>query len=44
MTPFGTNVYAPAFSCEEFAIARREDLLWDFPDHSELIMRPTRDD
>jgi len=41
---FGTNVCAPAFSYEEFAIARREDLLRDFPDHAALIMRLTRDD
>jgi predicted cupin superfamily sugar epimerase len=33
---FGTNVCAPAFSYEEFAIARREDLLRDFPDHTDL--------
>ena len=41
---FGTNVCAPAFSYEEFAIARREDLLRDFPDHADLIIRLTRDD
>jgi predicted cupin superfamily sugar epimerase len=41
---FGTNVYAPAFSYEEYAIARREDLLRDFPDHADLIIRLTRDD
>ena len=41
---FGTNVCAPAFSCEEFAIARREDLLRDFPDHADLIIRLTRED
>jgi len=41
---FGTNVCAPAFSYEEFAIARREDLLRDFPDHADVIIRLTRDD
>ena len=41
---FGTNVCAPAFSYEEFTIARREDLLRDFPDHADLIIRLTRDD
>jgi predicted cupin superfamily sugar epimerase len=40
---FGTNVCAPSFSFEEFKIARREDLLRDFPDHADLIMRLTRD-
>jgi len=40
---FGTNVCAPAFSWEEFAIARREDLLRDFPQHADLIIRLTRD-
>ena len=41
---FGANVCAPAFSYEEFAIARREELLRDFPDHGDLIIRLTRDD
>jgi predicted cupin superfamily sugar epimerase len=41
---FGTNVCAPPFSFEEFSIARREDLLREFPDHRELIIRLTRDD
>lgn len=41
---FGTNVCAPAFSYEEFAIARREDLLREFPNHVDLITRLTRDD
>ena len=41
---FGTNVCAPAFSYEEFAIAHREDLLREFPDHADLIIRLTRDD
>ena len=41
---FGTNICAPAFSYEEFTSARREDLLRDFPDHADLIMRLTRDD
>ena len=40
---FGTNVCAPPFSYEEFAMARREDLLRDFPDHADLIVRLTRD-
>jgi predicted cupin superfamily sugar epimerase len=44
MTPFGTNVCAPEFPYEEFAMARREDLLRDLPDHSALILRLTRDD
>ena len=41
---FGTNVCASAFSYEEYAISRREDLLRDFPDHAALIIRLTRDD
>jgi predicted cupin superfamily sugar epimerase len=41
---FGTDVCAPAFSYEEFAIARREHLLREFPDHADLIIRLTRDD
>ena len=40
---FGTNVCAPVFSYEEYALARREDLLRDFPDHADLINRLTRD-
>lgn len=39
---FGTNVCAPPFSYEEFAIARRDELLQDFPEHAELIERLTR--
>jgi predicted cupin superfamily sugar epimerase len=41
---FGTNVCAPPFSYDEFDIARREDLLRNFPDHADLIIRLTRDD
>ena len=41
---FGTNVCAPPFSYAEFAIARREDLLRDYADHADLIIRLTRDD
>jgi predicted cupin superfamily sugar epimerase len=41
---FGASVCAPASSCEEFAIALDEDLLRDFPDHVDLIIRLTRDD
>ena len=41
---FGTNVCAPPFSYEEFTIARREDLLRDFPDHADLVIRLTLDD
>ena len=41
---FGTNVCASPFSYEEFAMARREDLLREFPDHADLILRLTRDD
>lgn len=39
---FGTNVCAPSFSFEKFNIALRDDLLRDFPDHTDLIMRLTR--
>ena len=39
---FGANVCAPAFSYEQFSIARRENLLRDFPDHADLIRRLTR--
>ena len=39
---FGTNVCAPPFSFEEFTAERREELLRDFADHSDLIMRLTR--
>jgi len=41
---FGTNVCAPPFSYEEFTIARRENLLREFPDHADLIIRLTLDD
>ena len=41
---FGSNVCAPPFSYEEFAMARREDLLRDYPDHAHLIERLTRDE
>lgn len=39
---FGSNVCAPPFSYEKFSIASREDLLRDFPRHSDLIVRLTR--
>ena len=39
---FGSNVCAPPFSFEKFQIASREQLLWDFPRHKNLIMRLTR--
>lgn len=39
---FGTNVCAPPFSYKEFTIARREELLQEFPDHAALIIRLTR--
>ena len=39
---FGTNVCAPSFSFEQFEIARRDDLLRDFPEHKDLILRLTR--
>jgi predicted cupin superfamily sugar epimerase len=41
---FGANVCAPPFFWEEFAIARREDLLREYPDHADLILRLTRED
>ena len=41
---FGTNVCAPPFSYEQFAIARREELLREYPDHTDLIMRLTMED
>lgn len=41
---FGTNVCAPPFSYDEFAIAQREDLLRDYPDHKDLIIRLTLED
>lgn len=40
---FGSNVCAPPFAYEEFAIASREELLREFPDHAELILRLTRE-
>ena len=39
---FGTNVCAPPFSFEKFYVARREDLLREFPNHVDLITRLTR--
>jgi hypothetical protein len=39
---FGANVCAPPFSFEKFKIARREDLLRDFPQQADLITRLTR--
>ena len=41
---FGANVCAPPFYWEEFAIARREDLLREYPQHAGLILRLTRED
>ena len=41
---FGTNICAPAFAYEEFAIAQRGDLLREYPHHSDLIRRLTRDE
>ena len=40
---FGTNVCAPPFSYEEFAIARREELLRAYPAYAQLIERLTRE-
>jgi len=40
---FGTNVCAPPFFYEEFAMAHREDLLREYPQHADLILRLTRD-
>lgn len=39
---FGTNVCAPAFSFSEFAIATRDELLNQFPQHEDIIIRLTR--
>ena len=39
---FGTNVCAPAFSFSEFAIAGRDELLNQFPQHEDIIIRLTR--
>jgi predicted cupin superfamily sugar epimerase len=36
---FGANVCAPSFSFEQFGIANREDLLRDYPDQTDLIVR-----
>jgi hypothetical protein len=41
---FGANVCAPPFFWEEFAIARREELLLEYPDHAHLIERLTREE
>jgi uncharacterized protein len=41
---FGTNVSAPPFSYKAFIIARREELVRDYPNHAELIIRLTRVD
>ena len=38
----GANVCAPPFFWEEFAIAHREGLLWEYPQHAGLIPRLTR--
>jgi predicted cupin superfamily sugar epimerase len=40
---FGTNVCAPSFSFEQFEITKREDLLQEFPDYKDLIMRFTQE-
>ncbi len=40
---FGANVCAPPFSYGQFEIARREDLLRDFPGQADLIARLTRE-
>ncbi len=40
---FGSNVCAPPFCYEQFAIGRRETLLREFPEHRELIERLTRE-
>ena len=41
---FGANVCAPPFFWEEFAIARREELLEECPEHADLIERLTREE
>jgi predicted cupin superfamily sugar epimerase len=41
---FGANVCAPPFFWEEFDIARREDLLQEYPEHAHLIERLTREE
>ncbi len=41
---FGTNVCAPPFVYEEFVPERREELLREFPQHVETILRLTRGD
>jgi uncharacterized protein len=40
---FGTNVCAPPFSFEAFAIGSRLELESEYPEHTELIHRLTRD-
>jgi uncharacterized protein len=40
---FGTNICAPPFLFSEFSIAERADLLQQFPQHSEVIKRLTRE-
>jgi predicted cupin superfamily sugar epimerase len=39
---FGTNVCAPPFSYEDFAIATADSLLQDYPAHAGLVRRLTR--
>ncbi len=39
---FGTNVCAPGFSYDQFAIADRRELLAQFPAHRDLVLRLTR--
>jgi predicted cupin superfamily sugar epimerase len=40
---FGTNICAPAFLYSEFEIAKREDLLKEFPQHGDVIRHLTRE-
>jgi len=39
---FGTNVCAPSFLYEKYNLANRDELIRDFPNHKDLIMRLTR--
>ena len=41
---FGVNVCAPPFSFDEFVPERRDELLRDFPQHADIVMRLTRGD
>ncbi len=40
---FGSNVCAPPFSFDQFEMARREDLLRDFPNYADILLRLTRE-